>query len=90
MKHVSCLIWRIIEESLFCLGSLKEKPVSLVLRFHANSDGSLTIYKSALRIEMRLIRIYIINKNLYYYYYYLLKQQRTKNLEQRKWNRIFL
>ena len=38
---------------------------------------------------MRLIRIYVINKNLYYYcYYYLLKQQRTKNLEQREWNRI--
>ena len=37
---------------------------------------------------MRLIRIYIINKNLYYYYYYLLKQQRTKNLEPREWNRI--
>lgn len=47
MKHVSCLIWGIIEESLFCLGSLKKKPVSLVLKFHENGDGSLTIYKAA-------------------------------------------
>ena len=47
MKHVSCLIWGIIEESLFYLGSLKEKPVGLVLKFHENGDGSLTIYKAA-------------------------------------------
>ena len=47
MKHMSCLIWGITEESLFYLGSLKEKPVSLVLKFHENGDGSLTIYKAA-------------------------------------------
>lgn len=47
MKHVSCLIWGMTEESLFCSESLKEKPVSLVLKFHENGDRSLTIYKAA-------------------------------------------
>lgn len=47
MKHVSCLIWGITEESLFSLGSLKEKSVSLLLKFHENGDESLNIYKAA-------------------------------------------
>ena len=47
MKHMSCLIWGIIEESVFSLGSLKGKSVSLLLKFHENGDESLNIYKAA-------------------------------------------
>ena len=47
MKHMSCLIWGIIEEYLFSLGSLKEKSASLLLKFHENGDESLNIYKAA-------------------------------------------